>query len=130
MATKTELQDLVYRMVGEEVAAKDFHPGPMARAVQDAQGRNEMIQSLYIKFRYEELLRQIEREREIETPKGTLECPGCGYRGIPVKKARGNGVLCVLLFFLYVIPGIIYLALYEGYKGVCGRCGKTLVDKI
>lgn len=128
MQTDPEIQDAAYRMVGEEVARKEFQPGPMARAVQEALGRNELIQGLYIKFRCEEIVRQIEKDCEQE--KGTIKCPNCGYRGKPISRERGSALLCILLFLVFVIPGFIYLIMYEGCKGVCAKCGRTLVDKL
>ena len=145
MATNPHIQDTVYRIVGEEVARKEFHPGPMARAIADASGHAELVQSLYIKYRYEELVRQIERDiaakelecaaeeeqrRHLDASTGVFTCPYCGYRGRPVRKPRGSWPVLLVLFCLYIVPGLIYMLAYSGYKAVCAKCGETLIRKL
>ncbi|MFH0953975.1 MAG: hypothetical protein V1873_06565 [Verrucomicrobiota bacterium] len=68
MKTDPHQQDEIYRMVGEEVARKEYHPGPMARAVEEGRGDRDLVQGLYIKFRVEELARQavMEAERAVQ----------------------------------------------------------------
>jgi hypothetical protein len=70
MPSNPHLDDELYRLVGEEVARKEFHPGAMARAVAEANGNNDLIQALYIKSRHAELLRQIELQDAAEMPWG------------------------------------------------------------
>jgi hypothetical protein len=138
MKTNPHVNDEVYRIVGEEVAGKEFCPGPMARTVAECNGNRDLIQGLYIQFRYEELLRQIENE------KGTFDCPNCGFRGRLLRKARGNTALVVILLFipfllgpfvgplflLFFAPGVAYLVAYGGYKGVCAKRGRTLLNRV
>ncbi len=140
--TNPHLKDEVYRIVGEEMARRELHPGPMARAVQEAQGRSELIDSLYVKFRHEELLRHFERAAAEQDARTTndeqmrqikpslVACPNCGHHGEPLVKERGNGALCVLLFLLGIVPGIIYAIDRRGYMGVCGNCGQMVVERI
>jgi hypothetical protein len=145
MNVDPHLQDEIYRVVGEEVARREFHPGPMARAVSGAGGDPALVQSLYIKFRFEELVRQIERriapeelqravdeeqQRLTEVQQGVLKCPNCGHRGQPIQKARGNWIVLIVLFCLWIVPGLIYLLAYHGFKKVCSKCGKTLVELV
>jgi len=122
MKPNTHVRHDLYRIVGEEVARHEFHPGPMARAVEEAHGNSDLIQSLYIKYRYEELLLQVEREEAV------LPCPKCGYRGRPLRKPRGNAGLLFILGCFFILPGLMYGVAYSGYKGVCAKCGRTLVD--
>ena len=125
------LQDQVYRLVGEEVARNEFHPGPMARAVAESHGNRELVQGLYITRRFEELYRQAELEIITEEQRrGCVTCPRCGCFGRPVSKERGNILLVILLLMLYVIPGLIYAIAFQGYKGVCSSCGMTLFKKV
>lgn len=131
MTPNPYLQDEIYTIVGDEVARNEFHPGPMARAVAESQGNRELVQGLYIKFRAEELYRKAEREAAAKaTGLGAIACPRCGHLGQPVRKPRGNLLLLVVLFLLYIIPGLLYAIAFSGYKGVCAKCGKTLIDRI
>ena len=54
--------DAVYKQVGEEIARKEFSPGAMARAVAESMGDKSLVESLYVEFRFEELVRELERE--------------------------------------------------------------------
>jgi hypothetical protein len=126
MGTNPHVQDEVYRLVGEEVARNEFHPGPMAHAVAEAHGKRDLIEGLYIRFRYEELLHQM--QADLREP--AFACPNCGYGGRPVPKPRGSWALLILLFCLYIVPGVIYLFVYNGYKGVCAKCGRTLIERM
>lgn len=49
--------------------------------------------------------------------------PNCGYHGPMKKKARGSWVLLVVLFLLWILPGLIYLMFFSGYQYNCPRCG-------
>lgn len=60
----TELENLIYKQTAEEIAAGKFSPGPWAKAYEKARGNNKLAESLYIKFRAEE----ISLEKGIETP--------------------------------------------------------------
>ena len=137
------LEDKIYHQIGEEMGRKEFQPGPIARAVAEAKGDKSIAESLYIKFRFEELSREIERkivneqskhEQELEKRKkeiGYVSCPHCGFFGKPKPKSRGSILLFLIFLCVYIIPGlIIYMIAFSGYKGVCPECGKTLQLKI
>lgn len=62
--SSTKLENLIYKQAAEEIAAGKFSPGPWAKAYEKAQGNNKLAESLYIKFRTEE----ISLERGIEAP--------------------------------------------------------------
>lgn len=139
--TSPFIQDEVYRVIGEEIARKEFYPGPMARAVAEARGSNELVQSLYIKFRFEQLVREIragtapeelldvaEATKYTEIQKGIFECPHCGHCGVPKRRPRGEMLIFLLLLCLFVVPGLIYAISNHGFKGVCAKCGRTLID--
>ena len=56
---------------------------------------------------------------------GDIICPNphCGYIGPPKKEARGSMIVAILLFFLFVLPGLIYMVVMSRYNYVCPRCG-------
>ena len=131
MAMNPHLQDEIYAIVGDEVARNELHPGPMARAVAESQGNRDLVQGLYIKFRFEELYRKAEREATANAELvGAVRCPQCGHTGRPIRKPRGSIVLLAVLFMFYVVPGLIYAIAFNGYKGVCAKCGKTLIARM
>jgi hypothetical protein len=49
--------------------------------------------------------------------------PNCGYRGPPRRKARGSIATGCLLSIFFLIPGIFYFMLMQGYRYYCPRCG-------
>jgi hypothetical protein len=116
------IEDELFAIIGEEVAQMQLRPGPMARAVAESNGNRDLVESLYIKFRFEELY----RERGLDSE----ACPYCGHRGRLVRQPRGNWLLLIALFILFVVPGLIYLLACHGYKGVCANCRKTVIDRI
>lgn len=59
---------------------------------------------------------------------GPRPCPGCGCLAAPVKKAKGNIGLAILLLLLWILPGVIYLIMCNGYIYVCPNCGMKLGD--
>ena len=143
MKKNAHLQDEIYRTVGEEVARKEYHPGPMARAVAESAGNRDVAQSLYIRFRCEELERQIEREAVAEAQRrqnaeqkarerkrqNIFDCP-CGFSGKAKIKARGSILILLVLLCIYVVPGLIYALVCSGYKAVCPNCGRLLADRV
>lgn len=56
---------------------------------------------------------------------GDIICPNpqCRYIGPPRKVPRGSAVLGLLLFFVFVLPGVIYLIVMSGYNYICPQCG-------
>ncbi|MCX7003944.1 MAG: hypothetical protein NTV22_11825 [bacterium] len=140
MNTNSHKLDEIYRIVGEEVSRKEYQPGAMARAVEEAQGNRDLVQPLYIKFRREELVRQMAEERRAQAKDlcrkyaagqtSVLACPKCGYIGKPQLTNRGSAILLVLLFCAFVLPGAIYALVYDGRKAVCANCGHTLINKV
>src|SRR6266403_2723696 len=56
---------------------------------------------------------------------GDIICPNpqCGYVGPPKKEARGSLLVAILLCFLFLLPGLIYMIAMSGYNYVCPRCG-------
>src|SRR5262245_7028819 len=60
------VEDFLYRIVGEEVARNELHPGSMARAVAESKGDNSSVRSLYITFRVKELYREYLRDAAAE----------------------------------------------------------------
>lgn len=56
-----------------------------------------------------------------------LICTLCGYAGEANKKARGNGLVEFILWWFFLVPGIIYSIWSRGGNGknVCPKCGST-----
>jgi len=144
------VENQLYVQVWEEVARQEYQPGLIARAVAEARGNRDVAQSLYIKYRFEELAHQVERnieERAARVAKEQLEklkkdklagvftCWNCSFRGKPLIKKRGNDPTYVWLDFLvgllllcaFVIPGAIYLGWVASIKYYfCPKCGAKL----
>jgi hypothetical protein len=147
MKTNPPVQDEVYRIVGEEVARKTYYPGPMARAVAEGLGNRDLVQSLYIRFRCEEVTRimqrnalaeQERREREDEERRvealrrkteNIFECT-CGFSGKAKVQARGNMGIAVALSCLCIVPGLMYGLATDGYRAICPTCGRTLAEHV
>jgi DNA-directed RNA polymerase subunit RPC12/RpoP len=49
--------------------------------------------------------------------------PNCGYRGPARKEPRGSLIVGLLLCFLFLLPGLIYLVFMSGYTYCCPQCG-------
>lgn len=49
--------------------------------------------------------------------------PACHYRGAPHKKAKGSILVLLILLFLGVVPGLIYMLVMSGYRYCCPNCG-------
>lgn len=64
-AKKLPQNNEIYRIIGEEMARKEYQKGLTTRAFAEAKGDKELAKSLYIQFRYEELFAQMELEREL-----------------------------------------------------------------
>lgn len=54
-----------------------------------------------------------------------LVCPMCGYAGEAKQKAKGNGFIEFILWWFFIIPGLLYSIWSRGGKGksVCPKCG-------
>lgn len=62
MTIDPHTEDRIWRQVGDEVAREEYASGPMAKAVAQADGNKDRVNSLYRQFRFEELWRELERE--------------------------------------------------------------------
>jgi flagellar basal body-associated protein FliL len=50
-------------------------------------------------------------------------CGTCGAKITPAKEGKGNVLILILLLFLGVIPGLIYLVwMLSGRKDICPKC--------
>jgi hypothetical protein len=59
-----ELEDQFYEQVAHEIAANNYQPAPMARAVEKSAGNPDLAKSLYVKFRVEQLTREFKQETQ------------------------------------------------------------------
>ncbi len=57
-----ELEDQFYEQIAREIAASNYQPAPMARAVEKSAGNPDLAKSLYVKFRVEQLAREFKQE--------------------------------------------------------------------
>lgn len=53
-------------------------------------------------------------------------CTRCGWKGRPKKGLNGNAAVELLLWLLFIVPGIIY-TIYRGNNRplICRECGAT-----
>jgi ribosomal protein S27AE len=140
MNTNSLKLDEIYRIVGEEVSQKEYQPGAMAKAVEEAQGNRDLVQPLYIKFRREELVRQMAEEQRAQAEElcrkflaahpSNLICPKCGHVGKPKLTPCRNDLVLLLLWCLFVVPGVIYAYATSSRKAFCAKCGYTLINKV
>ena len=57
-----KLEDQFYEQIAREIAASNYQPAPMARAVEKSAGNPDLAKSLYVKFRVEQLARDFKQE--------------------------------------------------------------------
>lgn len=57
-----ELEDQFYEQVAREIAANNYQPAPMARAVEKSAGNADLAKSLYVTFRVEQIVRDFKQE--------------------------------------------------------------------
>lgn len=57
-----------------------------------------------------------------------LICTLCGYAGSPKKKTKGNFLIEVILWFFFLIPGLIYsIWRLSSKQDICAKCGNASV---
>ncbi len=51
-------------------------------------------------------------------------CPNanCGYHGAPTKKSKGNVFVGLFLCLFWLLPGIIYFIIKDGFRYSCPKC--------
>lgn len=50
-------------------------------------------------------------------------CTNCGYKGKPLRESRGSIVIEIILWFIFLIPGLIYSIWRMTNKDtVCPKC--------
>ncbi|MCC6356192.1 MAG: hypothetical protein IT577_20085 [Verrucomicrobiae bacterium] len=138
MNSDTDLTDAIYRQVGEEIAQKVYHPGTLAKAIAEAAGNRSLVESLYVRFRFDELVRSHQRAAQEHKQKAEAEdrqqgiytCPACGHRGKLLIKEHGSEPIGFLLTLCFIIPGVIYSQKGFWSEGVCANCRCTLVPRL
>ena len=136
-----------YAKALEELERGSLDQGTWAMALSESMGKEQEARALYIRFRVDELNQLVERQLEHDAlakakiqqdaerlelerkHQNIFDCP-CGFSGKAKIKARGSVIICLFLFCLLYIPGIIYALLYRGYKAVCPNCGRILADRV
>lgn len=57
-------------------------------------------------------------------PEGTHICAACGSRSVPTRPNKGSGLLELLLWLCFIIPGLIYsIWRRSGLSNRCRSCG-------
>lgn len=54
---------------------------------------------------------------------GEFRCENCDFIGMPIKKAKGNLLVTLILFLMGGLPGMIYMLIKCGYNYICPKCG-------
>jgi len=55
-----------------------------------------------------------------------LVCTACGHFGEPKEVTKGSGLIEIILWFFFIVPGIIYSIWRRSNKPkVCRVCGST-----
>jgi chromate transport protein ChrA len=51
-------------------------------------------------------------------------CPNvnCGYKGVANKESRGSWIAAFILLWLFVLPGLIYIIFFQGFRVKCPKC--------
>lgn len=120
--------DIIFSQVGSEILKKDYSPGAMARAIAESEGNQKAVESMYIRHRFAELKNERDAAAAEERKrKSFVLCPKCGHFDNPLRKPRGNLIVFAILLCVYIIPGLLYVLWFNGYKGVCSKCGKKLL---
>lgn len=58
-------------------------------------------------------------------------CPNCNWKGKPVKETPGSFVIELLLWMLFILPGLLYSLWRLGSrKKVCANCHFPHIYKI
>ena len=60
----------------------------------------------------------------------TIICPNpnCGYTGEARREARGSCLVALILLLLFILPGILYLMFFQGYRYYCPKCGMQIAS--
>ena len=58
----------------------------------------------------------------------TKICPVCGFRGKSVLKLKGNTVVEIFLWILFIVPGLAYSV--WRHSGACKGCPQCFSDKM
>jgi hypothetical protein len=55
-------------------------------------------------------------------------CPNanCGYRGLARRQARGSCLIAFILLCFFILPGVLYLMFFQGYRYYCPQCGMQI----
>lgn len=112
-----ELEDKLYEQVAKEVAASNYVPAPMARAIEQSAGNADLAKSLYVKFRIEQLKYGIEQEailnaeRQEQEAKRAAEMRKEKTRQRVTQNFKGCLLLVFIVFAIFVLLLIITVVL-------------------
>lgn len=125
--------DQLYGQVAAEIATGQIDPALWAKALAHSGGGENATRSYYIRFRVEQLdlafnvaLKQIRsQERElVQRLKSNVavRCKQCGEEVTAKVEPRGDATVCIALYLLFIVPGLIYTLRYSGSRFSCPRC--------
>jgi hypothetical protein len=64
------------------------------------------------------------KHQQDNRPEGSHICASCGSRSMPVRPNKGHGLIELILWLCFIIPGIIYsIWRRSGLSNRCGACG-------
>ena len=68
------------------------------------------------------------KRKKIKEAREQIICPNprCGYVGKPIKKARADMFVGLILCLFCLIPGILYFLFKNGYIYKCPKCGMQI----
>ena len=136
-----------YAKALEEIETGAIDKGTWALALSESMGKEPEARAHYIRFRVAELNHLVERQIEhyalAETKsrqhaerqkqermlQNIYDCP-CGFSGKAKIKSRGNILTAMFLLCLYILPGLIYIIIFSGYKAVCPNCGHLFAGRV
>lgn len=125
--------DLFYSRVAEELEQNAIDKGLWTRAMAASGGSADATRSLYIRYRVRQLKKEVTAQINATSntlkdaiDKGVVTCPACNHTGAPQRVPKGDISTGCILSFFFLIPGLVYFLLYNGYKYICPKCKGTL----
>lgn len=109
---ETKSANEIYRIIGEEIARKEYQQGLMAKAMVEAQGNKDTTQSLYIQFRHEELSSQLEPQRNVDLEQKLFELAEKRRQATQEQESSNNFFIehRQRLFGVVAAVGVIWIA--------------------
>jgi len=62
---RKQIEDSFYAQVGEEISRNEYKTGLLTKATAESKGNGELVKSLYIKYRFEQLMGEYQSEQNM-----------------------------------------------------------------